>query len=286
MRFVAKILRDAEAGCTHKKVSVAMERTLYELRGVPCIPLEEQPPNKDQLIFSRSFSHPVATPEAMQQVPSIYAQRASSRLREHDLVTCVVSAWASTSRFREGEFHTAHTAVGMPTETDDPIGIAKAAFTLLPKVRPGSQYVRAGIVLTGLRKKANVTPLALFEPEYEGRRIGEVLDEITAKLGSRAIGVGRGGLKGAPAWTMKREMLSRRATTHWNELCEARALKCSGPARISCDLRPPLMKKRSLCHFRQRERSITQADQTCAAVWLDRDAPKLLFMPIPGCPKS
>ncbi|MGW9020668.1 Y-family DNA polymerase [Leucobacter chromiiresistens] len=221
--FTAKDLRDAEAKWIRKKFSVVMERTLYELRGVPCIPLEEQPPNKDQLIFSRSFSHPVATPEDMQQVLSIYAQRASSRLREHGLVTGVVSAWASTSRFREGEFHTAHTAVGMPAETDDPIGIAKAAFTLLAKVRPGSQYVRAGVVLTGLRKKTTVTPLALFEPEYEGRRIGETLDEITAKLGPRAIGVGRGGLKGAPVWTMKREMLSRRATTHWAELCEALA---------------------------------------------------------------
>lgn len=34
---------------------------------------------------------------------------------------------------------------------------------------------------------------------------------------------GLGGLKHAPEWTMKREMLSRRATTHWDELCEASA---------------------------------------------------------------
>ncbi len=221
--FTAKDLRDADAKWIRKKFSVVMERTVYELRGIPCIPLEEQPPNKEQLIFSRSFSAPVSTREGMQQVFSIYAQRASSRLRERGLVTGIVSAWASTSRFREGEFHTAHIAVGMPTETDDPVGIAKAAFTALPRIRPGSDYVRAGVVLTGLRKKLDVAPLALFEPEYEGRRIGETLDLITQKLGPRAIGIGRGGMQGAPVWTMKREMLSRRATTHWSELCEARA---------------------------------------------------------------
>ncbi|WP_346057222.1 DUF4113 domain-containing protein [Leucobacter alluvii] len=221
--FTAKDLRDADAKWIRKKFSIVMERTVFELRGIPCIPLEEQPPQKDQLMFSRSFSQPVTTRESMQQVLSIYAQRASSRLREHALVAGVVSAWASTSRFREGEFHTAHVAVGMPTETDDPVGLAKAAFTVLPKIRPGSDYVRAGVVLTGLRTKTNVTPLALFEPEYEGRRIGETLDAITQKLGPRAIGIGRGGLRGAPVWTMKREMLSRRATTHWDEMCEAKA---------------------------------------------------------------
>lgn len=78
-------------------------------------------------------------------------------------------------------------------------------------------------MLTGLRIKTNVTPLALFEPEYEGRRIGETLDAITQKLGPRTIGIGRGGLQGALVWTMKREMLSRRATTHWDEMCEAKA---------------------------------------------------------------
>lgn len=221
--FTAKDLRDADAKWIRKKFSVVMERTVHELRGIPCMPLEEQPPHKDQLMFSRSFSTPVSSRAGIQQVLSIYAQRASGRLREHGLVAGVVSAWASTSRFRENEFHTAHVAVGMPTETDDPVGIAKAAFAVLPKIRPGADYVRAGVVLTGLRTKSDVTPLALFEPEYEGRRIGETLDAITNKLGPRAIGIGRGGLQGAPAWTMKREMLSRRATTHWDEMCEATA---------------------------------------------------------------
>ncbi|WP_269208769.1 DUF4113 domain-containing protein [Leucobacter chromiiresistens] len=221
--FTAKDLRNADAKWIRKKFSVVMERTVLELRGIPCIPLEEQPPHKDQLIFSRSFSRAVSTREGMQQVFSIYAQRASTRLREKGLVAGIVSAWASTSRFREREFHTAHVAVGMSTETDGPIGISKAAFAVLPKIRPGSEYVRAGVVLTGLQTKTNVTPLALFESEYEGRRIGETLDAITQKLGPRAIGIGRGGLQGAPVWTMKREMLSRRATTHWDEMCEAKA---------------------------------------------------------------
>ena len=100
---------------------------------------------------------------------------------------------------------------------------AKAAHALIPRIQHGKLYVRAGVVLTGLMAKDSNTPLTLFEPEFEGRRIGETLDAITSSLGPRAIGVGLGGLKSAPSWNMRRDMLSRRATTHWDELCEAHA---------------------------------------------------------------
>lgn len=219
----AKDLRDADAHWIRKRFSVVLERTIYELRGIPCIPLEEPRDYKDQLIFSRSFSRPVDSATEMKQVLSIYAQKVSSRLRAQGQVAGIVSAWTATSWHTATEQHSPHEAVGLPAETDDPISIAKAAFRLLPKIRHGTRYVRAGVVLTGLRPKASATPLALFEPEFEGRHIGVTLDAITQKLGPSAIGVGLGGLKGAPVWNMKREKLSKRATTHWDELCEARA---------------------------------------------------------------
>lgn len=217
----ARDLRDAEPKWIRKRFSVVMERTVLELRGIPCIPLEEERATKDQLIFSRSFSSPVTSSADMQQVLSIYAQRVSSRLRAQGQIVGVVSAWAATSWHRPEESHTPHVAVGLPTPTDDPIGIAKAAHALIHRIQHGKPYVRAGVVLTGLMPKTSSTPLALFEPEFEGRRIGETLDAITNSLGPRAIGVGLGGLKSAPSWNMRRDMLSRRAMTHWDELCEA-----------------------------------------------------------------
>lgn len=219
--FTVRDLRDADPRWIRKKFSVMLERTVYELRGIPCIPLEQPRPYKDQLIFSRSFSKPVTGADEMQQVLSIYAQKVSSRLRSQGQVAGVVSAWAMTSWYSKGPAHTPHVAVGLPTESDEPIAIAKAARALLPRLQHGIRYARAGVVLTGLRPKNSQTPLALFQPEFEGRHIGETLDSITQKLGPGTIGVGLGGLRNAPVWNMRREMLSRRATTHWDELCEA-----------------------------------------------------------------
>ncbi|WP_454131876.1 DUF4113 domain-containing protein [Microbacterium lacticum] len=60
--------------------------------------------------------------------------------------------------------------------------------------------------------------LDLFRPEFEGRGVGKALDDVTRKLGPGSIGVGLGGLKAPASWEMKRAMLSKRCTTHWDEL--------------------------------------------------------------------
>lgn len=215
-------LRDADAKLIRKKFSVVLERTVMELRGTPCIPLEEERTTKDQLVFSRSFAHPVTSPTEMKQVLSIYAQRASTSLRQHGLVAGTVAAWAATA-YHGSDFHTARHVTGLSAETDEPITLTQAVQGLLERITPGAKYVRAGVTLTHLAQKSQLSPLPLFAPEYEGREIGTTLDAITQRLGAGSIGVGLGGLKTPPDWNMKRELLSRRALTHWDELCEARA---------------------------------------------------------------
>ncbi|MFV0433051.1 MAG: Y-family DNA polymerase [Leucobacter sp.] len=217
--FTAADLRDATPKWIRKRFSVVLERTVLELNGIPCIPLDVPREFKDQLIFSRSFSTPVTTAAEMHQVLSIYSQKVSSRLRRHDQVAGVVTAWAMTSWYATGETHTASISMGLPTETDDPIAITKAAGQLAPRIRHGAKYVRAGVVLTALRPRGAQTPLEIFQPQFEGRRVGDTLDAIERHLGPGVIGVGRSGLKTPPAWNMRRDMLSRRATTHWDELC-------------------------------------------------------------------
>lgn len=219
----AKELRDADVALIRKRFSVVLQRTVYELRGVRCIELQEERRYKDQLIFSRSFSRPVTTAEEMQQVLSLYAQRVSTRLRKQQQVARTVSAWAMTGHYVERGRHSAYASVTLDTHTNEPIRIAKAAGALLGHIQHGTRYARAGVVLTDLTPEQTLAPLDLFMSEFEGRRIGITLDSITRRVGKNAIGVGRGGLTNAPIWNMKRNLLSKRATTHWDELAEVRA---------------------------------------------------------------
>lgn len=215
----ARDLRDADAARIRKRFGVVLQRTVFELRGTPCIPLEQDSLVKDQLIFSRSFSKPVTSAEEMQQVLGIYAQRVAGRLRAQHSVAKNMTVWAATSYYEQGEHHAPTVSVPLPTPTDEPVTLVKAAAAaLLPQLRHGVRYVRAGVVLTGITPKTAEVALAPFVPAWEERKIGEALDAINHKLGGRRIGIGRAGLQEAPAWNMRRELLSNRATTHWNEL--------------------------------------------------------------------
>lgn len=66
--YTIRDLRDADPILIRKKFSVVLQRSVYELRGIDCIPLEAARTVRDQLIFSRSFSAPVTTIADMERV--------------------------------------------------------------------------------------------------------------------------------------------------------------------------------------------------------------------------
>lgn len=205
------------------RFSVVVMRTVLELQGQACIPLEEERLTRDQLIFSRSFATPVTTRADMRQVLALYAQQASARLAKHGLQAKVLTAFAGTSHFNPNDRSHPSICVPLAMPTADPVLLGKAAFALTNFIGEGIKYVRAGIMLTDLRPSGNQSPLELFENPHEERHISQLLEDVSAKYGRESIGLGAGGLKGGPDWSMKREMLSPRYTTHWAELPVAKA---------------------------------------------------------------
>ena len=73
-------LANADPVRIRDRFSVVLMRTVLELQGTPCIPMEEERIGRDQLIFSRSFSTPITTAADLRQVMSVYSQQASARL--------------------------------------------------------------------------------------------------------------------------------------------------------------------------------------------------------------
>src|SRR5699024_6284465 len=130
--------------------SIVQMRTLLELRGTSCIPMEEEREIEDQLIYSRSLSQPGTDQDGMEQVLSIYAQMAATRLHRHQREAKVLTAWAMTSHFNDHQSHHPAVTVALPGYSSDPVVLTKTAKQLLPKIRHGVRYARAGIVVTEL----------------------------------------------------------------------------------------------------------------------------------------
>ena len=221
--WTAKDLRDADEIQIRDKFSIVQMRTVLELRGIPCIPMEEERVIKDQLIFSRSFSDPITDRVGMEQVMAIYAQQASARLHKHQKQAKILTAWAMTSHFNQHQDHQPAVTIKLPGPTADPLVLTKAAKQLLPSILVGVKYARAGIVVMDLQPLAMQETFEPFISPHEAKNIGSLVQQIRSAHGVKAVGLGRAGMKQGPSWEMRREMMSPRYTTHWKELLTVKA---------------------------------------------------------------
>ena len=216
-------LRDTDAVRIRRKFSVVLERTVQELRGIDCLPLEEERADKEQIQFSRSFAVPISTITELEEVLSVYTQRASARLRQQGSLAGVMRCNAATSPFKDN--HTTHAvSLAFIHPTDDPVEMYRAAITALgPQLDNSQRYVRVGVSLHEFSPMASHATLDIFGDAPAPNPAGALLDAITAKYGQENMGLGLAGFKSNRAWTMKRDMVSPRATTHWDELAIVRA---------------------------------------------------------------
>lgn len=206
-----------------EKFSVVLMRTVLELNGTACVPFEEEKIGKDQLIFSRSFATALTTADEIRQVMSVYAQQGSARLAKHGQQAKVLTAFAATSYFNQRDQAYPSVTVPLPAPTADPVLLARAAHALAPLITDGIKYARAGIMLTDLRPSGAQSPLSIFENPHEERGISSLLEDLAKRHGRGTVGLGVAGIKGGPDWTMRRDMLSPRYTTHWDELLVVKA---------------------------------------------------------------
>ena len=57
---------------------------MLELRGIACIPLEEERPPKQAIMCAKTFGREITSLEEMQEAITTYAARAVEKLREQD----------------------------------------------------------------------------------------------------------------------------------------------------------------------------------------------------------
>lgn len=226
-------LAAADPTLVRKNTSVVTMRSALEVRGIPAIgPEPDHHGDKKQLIVSRSFGEKITTVTEMRQVLSIYAQRAATRLVRHGQVAKLVTAFAGISGYGDPTVagvtatkRSLHPQVSarLPTPTADPVELTRAAHALLPQLSDGVRYARAGLMLTDLRKADEHITLDMFRHAHEESHIADLMSRVQKKTGRDALGLGYAGLRPGPKWQMKREMLTGRATTHWDELATVRA---------------------------------------------------------------
>jgi DNA polymerase V len=202
-----------------KHFSIVLERTVRELRGEPCLELNEFAPAKQQIVCSRSFGDRVTEYDMMREAICSHAVRAAEKLRGEHQFCRHISAFVKTSPFAVNEVYygkTASTKLQIPTQ--DSRDIVAAATKCLDAIwQDGNRFQKCGVMLGDFYSQG-VAQLGLFD-EYKPRSNSEqlmaVLDGINHSGKGRVWFAGQGIQK---SWEMKRQMLSPAYTTRFSDL--------------------------------------------------------------------
>ncbi|QKN81755.1 Y-family DNA polymerase [Scandinavium goeteborgense] len=217
-------LADSDIRFIRKHFNVVLERTVRELRGEPCLGLEEFAPVKQEIICSRSFGGRITEYEEMRQAICSYASRAAEKLRGEHQYCRFISAFVKTSPFAPNEPYYGNSAsVKLLTPMQDSRDIIGAATRCLEAIwREGHRYQKAGVMLSDFYSQG-VAQLNLFDenaPRHNSQPLMDILDRLNMKEGRGTLYFAGQGIR--QQWQMKRDMLSPRYTTRYADLLMVR----------------------------------------------------------------
>ena len=230
--FTALDLRDASDDRIRAVGGVVLLRTATELRGVACNQEKDFDADPDSVSCSRCFGEPVTTRRGIVESVAAFTAQAAVKLRKHRLLAagCNVYVQVATPGMFESWNDIDSSFVGrtviFPEPTDATNEMLKAVTPVAESLFvPDCRYRKAGVVFFGLEKAGSARQLDLFTQTkpLESSKLYEAIDSLNRRFGKGTLVAATEGLKSAaPAWKMKRDHLSRRASTNWRELLTVR----------------------------------------------------------------
>lgn len=202
--------------------SVVLERTVLELRGINCIELDDLSTPKKNIMTSRSFGYLTSDLFDIQEAIRVHASRGAEKLRKQKSVASAVLVFLKTNRFRpELPQYNPSIVVPLLSTTDDSRLIIHAAQKGLQSIyKKGFLFMKSGVMLLDLKAKDDYCQSDLFIPDIsetqKSEQLMKTMDYINQKMGKNTIHLG--GIRQTAAWQIKRDMLSQRYTTRWEEL--------------------------------------------------------------------
>jgi len=213
-------LKQSSPQALRKQFSVLMERTIRELNGESCIPLEEIAPLKKQLVCSRGFGIPVSSLSELSEAVITYATRVAEKLRRQRSVTAMVYVFIQTDPFKKKDRqYNSGRLIHLTNPTDDTRILINAVLTGLKSIyKSGFAYKKAGVLLDDLLP-FNQHQKSLFddkEAQAHSEFLMQAIDGINNTMGSGTIKFLGEGLE--KQWRAKAEKKTRCYTTRIDEI--------------------------------------------------------------------
>lgn len=208
-----------------KRMTVVGLRTVLELNGIPCIELEHIPAAKKSIVSSRSFGEYLTNFDQLKEAVSFFVARATEKLRAQNSACRIVNVFIRTNPFKNSPQYYNSAEIRLPYPMNGTNEILPYAQEALKKIyREGYYYQKVGVLLMDFVQTHSMM-VSLFDPPNRVNQIKatELMDRINQKYGREAIYYAAAGVKDRRQWAMKRQLLTGKYTTSWNDLPEVKA---------------------------------------------------------------
>lgn len=199
-------------------------RLVRELKGIPCISMEEPLKNKKMITTTRMFGINATELTDIKEAIATYTSRAAEKLRRQYCAASMISIFI----VRKEESHSVNFSHGatihaqdiLSTPTSDTSALISSALRLAEKIfQRGKEYKKAGVLLSGLVPDTSIQSNLFAQPSHNRKRyLMSALDNLNFSMRDDVVKFASSGLK--RDWKMRQELRSDRYTSRWNELRE------------------------------------------------------------------
>jgi len=211
-------LRVAHTPTLRAEFGVVIEKTQRELQEVACIDFQQEVPDKQQIISSRSFGNAVTELPVLKDALSLFVANACAKLRKQNSQAALIQVFLQTNRFRKDQpQYMPCLAVPLPRPTHDTLEVNRWADVLCERMyKPDYAYKKAGIVLSEISPVTHQQADWIEPDMLSNDKLMQVLDGLNQRYGRGAVTVSTQGAY--KEWQMRQERKSPNYTTCWEDV--------------------------------------------------------------------
>jgi DNA polymerase V len=202
-----------------KTFNITTLRTVTELRGISCIPLEETPPSRKNICYGRSFGSMTTDYEIIREAVATFASRCAEKLRSQELAARVVSVFLETNPFRNDleQYNRIKAFPLAEPSSYTPMIVSHAINGLENIFKEGYHYKKAGVMVSEIAPaQSSQTNMFVPVPHQRNKKLMETIDTCNKNEGKDTIRLASMGFE--RKWWLRQEKLSKRYTTQWSEV--------------------------------------------------------------------
>lgn len=205
-----------------KNMTVVVQRLLNELKGVPAIKWEYEPPAKKNICTSRSFGKLQTEKSEIKEALANYAASCALKLRNQRSCCRKIHVFVQTNPHKTGDKQYSRSInVQLETasnNTNEIIKYAGKGFDIIYK--EGYNYLKCGVIVMDLVPEDEVQGSLFMNTNKNVEIVMKAMDKVNKTLGKDVVHLAVQGFE--KTYRLKSEHLSQRYTTDINHILKVK----------------------------------------------------------------